>query len=328
MNSELNVVLNSSMKTNFDISYRCRIGNQLSDASLNVSIEAISNYKKNSLILSSNEVEFYFLSNIHHSNILDSISLDSIIPHVTKYSTSKFLNSTINLKTNSDLLTNRNVFCKFSSENSTKYSKVEYVSSNNLREFKCVISVEILSNPVEFVDVELIMYGSSNYSFILSSNNETHLFVPNVVEWKTNRVFNPQNLTSILNFNIPSRDFNYRIEVFPDITNVSLNPLDFIFERVNFPNCTFSYNYLNSLKYLPIKLNFALHIVHNKTGASNSTSALYLIYYQSANLEHLKPYVVSALETKYLETKFISNVLNYMLNPYFNYYCTCKSFTI
>jgi hypothetical protein len=234
------------------------------------------------------------------------------------------LNSTVNLKTNSDLLTNRNVFCKFSFNNLTKYSKVDYASSNNLREFKCDISVEITSNPVEYVDVELLMYGSSNYSFVLSSNNQTHLFVPQVLEWKTNRVFNSQNLTSILNFNIPLRDFNYRIEVFPDISNVSLNQLNCNFD--NFPNCTFSFDYLNSLKYLPIKLNFTLHIVHNKTGASNSTSALYLIYYKSTNLEHLKPYVVSALETKYLETKFISNLLNYMLNPYFTYFCTCMFF--
>jgi hypothetical protein len=83
LSSELIVVLNSTMKTNFDISYKCRFGAQFSDAiligsqfkcllkrinpvahSLNVSIEAYSNYKKNSLTLTANEVEFYFLSNI------------------------------------------------------------------------------------------------------------------------------------------------------------------------------------------------------------------------------------------------------------------------
>jgi hypothetical protein len=88
LESQLEVAVNSSIRNNFDVSYQCVFGNQKSNATLigsefscnikklssnqiqwNVSIVIVSNYKKNSLLLSKNHVPFYFMSNTFIINV-------------------------------------------------------------------------------------------------------------------------------------------------------------------------------------------------------------------------------------------------------------------
>jgi hypothetical protein len=332
------------MSSNFDVSYQCVFGNQNSNATLvgnefrcnlmklstnqlqlNISIVIVSNYKKNSLLLSTNDLPFYFMSILLFLT-LDSLQLQSMIPHLTKYSIYKNLSSKIILSTNLGLLSNRNVYCRIFSDNGLKYSKIEY-NSNNQQDLSCQISHDVISNGVEIIDVELWMNSSSNYTFTLSSNNQSHLYIPSNLSWNSKRIIDPNNLNIALNYNIPFRNFNYRLGMNIDVSNETGYTMNCVYENGRQPNCSFSFALLDNLKVVPLKLNFTFSVTHNYTKISQYVDVDYLVYYKTMNVEHLKPYVVSSPQTIYIESKFFSNIWNYQLNPYFSYFCNSNQFS-
>ena len=215
---------------------------------------------------------------------------------------------------NTDLLTHSSVYCKFTgNDNSVQHSKVSYISSSNLKLIQCDLEKVLTSNTIQFIDIELWMEPSETHKFILSSNNETYLIIPNLLNWKSNRLMYLNDRFMILNYSIPYRKFNYEIKVIGNLNNYSSSKLDCSFEFGSYPNCSFPITYLNELDFVPLMLNFTFHVSHNFTKLTDFTFIEYSIFYRDLSFEHLKPFLVSYYESKTSKIHSITN-MNHQLN--------------
>jgi hypothetical protein len=343
------VVFNANFTLNYDSNYKCSFGGQISDAQLfgnqircnisksetdaystNVTLMIVSKIKGTSLVFSLNSLQFIFMSKNERFKLLDQIQMESIVPHLETYSVipNKAL-ADVNLTLRNDLLTTSNIYCKFTSENfEISYSKVEYTSSGSLKQVTCKIIKNITSESVQFVDVELFMNFSSINSFSLSSNNQSYFYIPSVLNWRTKRIIDPRNLNIQLNFAIPPRYRVYKIDMMADIQQSSKVEVDCTFVQDSFPNCSLLLNYFDQLEYLPLKLNFSLRVTHNNTNIDQIVSVQHLIYYKPVPIEHVKPFLISSVERKYLPARIISNVQQFKFNPSFKFKCNSNSFFI
>jgi hypothetical protein len=212
----------------------------------------------------------------------------------------------------------RDLYCKLSSNAlEISFSKVEYSSQGNFKAITCQMNKLVLNNSLQFVDIELHM-NLGNNSFTLSSNNQTYLFSQPLLSWKTRRMINPTNLNILLDFIIPARpDLQYKLEMIADIENATKNEVSCVFPQGSFPNCNLDTNYFDNLEYLPLKLNFTYHIIHNFSKFDQTLNIDYLVYYKPIQIEHLKPFVISSLERKFHPARIIFNINRFKLNSNF-----------
>eukprot|EP01080_Neovahlkampfia_damariscottae_P000518 gene518-8031_t len=326
LESEIRVLLNTTSNLNYDATYQCNFGvNKFSALKIttnifecnvtkgfinqyatNVTLDIVSIGKKLKIPLSENSVEFYFMN---------QIEIISISPHVLEFASAPFLLSktiTMNLKT--DLLVKRTVFCKFTTNDGTiSFSEVHFVSTFNSKQIYCLFTKNLSVNTVQHFDVQLFMQPSNSYEFILSSNNDTALILPNLIHWKTSRLVHLKDSFIMLDFMIPNRKFIYEIHSMAIINGSLSTMLSCTFDYFSSPNCTIPIDYLNNLKTVPLNLNFTYHISHKNSNITQYVSIDDVVYYQDIIFQHLKPFVVSPFERKYNPVRVISNV-NYALN--------------
>jgi hypothetical protein len=217
----------------------------------------------------------------------------------------------------SDLLTQQNVYCKLTFEDlSVKYSTLTYASVSDKKQVKCLLERNLNSiNTVQFIDVALYMNPTPMDSFILSSNNETYLIVPNLLHWRTKRFLNQTELNStVVDYQIPNRNFNYKIQVKGDYQNPSsFADVNCTYINGDYPKCNLPIVYFEQLNMVPLKLNFSLLISHPYTKLFETVSIDYLIYFTTIDFEMVKPFVVSHIERKYSNSTVVS-VMKYQLN--------------
>jgi hypothetical protein len=241
----------------------------------------------------------------------------SITPHVFSVPSLPFnISQNVSIGLESDLLTQQNVYCKLTYEDlSVKYSKLSYSSISDKKQVKCLLERNLNSTNVYFIDVALYMSPTATDSFILSTNNETYLIVPNLLHWRTKRFLNQSELDStIVDYKIPSRNFDYKIQVKGDYQNPSsFADVNCSYTNGDYPNCALPLVYFEQVNMIPLKLNFTFFISHHYTKLFETISIDYLIYYKSIEFEMVKPFVVSHFERKYSNSTIVS-VMKYQLN--------------
>jgi hypothetical protein len=254
------------------------------------------------------------------------MKINSVIPHLGTFSVvPNNISNKVNLYLENDLMTTSNIFCKLTTESlQVSYSKLNYVSLGNSKQVTCEINKTISTNVVQFVDIEIFMDLPSNFSFILSANNQTYLLSPSLLTWKQSRIVNTNNLNVLLNFDIPERDFDYKLEMIPDIQNATNSTVSCLFFKGFNPTCNLSESYFDQLELLPLKLNFTYHISHTFTKVIQVLSVEYLIYYKSILIDSLKPFVVSSVEKKHFPMRIISSIRYHKFNHNFKYKCNSK----
>jgi hypothetical protein len=239
----------------------------------------------------------------------------------------KNLSSNVNLTLDNDLILIRNIYCKLTLDNSEiSFSRLEYSKNGNQKHVTCKVNKNIISNNVQFLDIQLQMDFSSNFSFILTSNNQTYFYVPSLLNWRTKRIIDEDNLNVQLNFNIPPREIQYKLEMITDIHNESTKEVSCSFHWGYYPNCSLSLNYFDQLELLPLRLNFTLHLIHNNSKIDQIIFGEYLIYYKKVPIEHLKPFVISSIERKHLPVRMIANVETFKFNMNFKFKCNSIHF--
>jgi hypothetical protein len=255
-------------------------------------------------------------------NYPDQLRIDTVVPHLEKFTSVPMnLSKIVNLTLNGELILLRNVYCKLTLDNfEIFYTKLEYSQNGNLKLVTCKMMKNILSNDVQYLDIQLFMDFSSNHSFILSSNNQTYFYYPSVLNWGTSRIIDENNLNVHLNFNIPPREIQYKLDMTTDIQNETKD-VSCSFTWGYYPNCSLSLNFFDQLEFLPLRLNFTLHMIHNYSKIDQTIFVEYLIYYKRVPIEHMKPFVISSIERKHLPLRMIANVEIFKFNMNFKFKC-------
>jgi hypothetical protein len=208
-----------------------------------------------------------------------------------------------------DLITSKNIYCKFTSNDGVGYSKASYFDSGK-RNVTCDIGKQTFLNTFEIIDVLLIVNASESILFELSSNNQSYMFIKNGIAWASKKVIEPTTLSCTLNSVIPSRNqFKYHmrmIAVANDSTYVNVD-CSFNFE-IN-PVCNLPKDYLTSLKFVPTKLKFQLTVSHIYSLESIQVSIDFLTFYQMVEFQHMKPFYISYIERLNYPLRIIGNTL-------------------
>eukprot|EP01080_Neovahlkampfia_damariscottae_P008905 gene8905-853_t len=311
----------SSQYTNIygsSVAFKCVAGSIVSDAtlingvfscnldkilpgsySLNVTIAIQSTLKGTSLIFSKNTEVFYFLN---------QIELLSISSHAETFTTSTHIKRTVNLKLKDDLITIKNGYCKYTSSEGTGFSKAEF-SNDSKRDIKCDIEKTNFSNLVEIVDVEF-------------SNNQSFLFIKDEISWNSKKVVDKNSLRAELNFNVPLRRyFEFEMKMVSDVplekeTSISCN-----FVLGTKVNCNLPESYLNSLKYVPTKLNFVLTVIHKYTLQRLDVIIDHLFYKRETQFQHMKPHYISYNERLNYPLRLIGNTFLSLNSSAYQYIC-------
>eukprot|EP01080_Neovahlkampfia_damariscottae_P003710 gene3710-6599_t len=320
LQNSIKVQLNTSSIFDYDSNYQCvyqsnkfiatKISSNQFECTMNkvftnqfitnVSLNIVSKGKELELSLSDNSIPFYFLN---------PIEILSVKPHVLILSsTPKSISKNLTFELKSDLLTSETVYCRFTKNGVISFSKLNYVFNSNLKEVYCPLIETISNKQVQYYDVQLWMTPSLSNQFILSSNNETYLIIPDLLHWKTKRLVNLKDSFMIIDYFIPNGRINYEVKMIGNINGSSITSVNCDYQFGFNPNCSFPISYLDHLDYVPLKLNFTFHISHNYTKLSEFVSIDYLIYYRDLSIQHIKPFLVSHFERLYNPVRVISNV--------------------
>jgi hypothetical protein len=108
------------------------------------------------------------------------VATNYLYPFIDRFSDSvRDRNSTIQIKTTSNLFTDVGLFCRYSIGGSLKNSKASFVNGSfNL--VSCFMQVNQLTSNTELVSFDLYMNVStedSKFNFILTSNNLTFVYL-------------------------------------------------------------------------------------------------------------------------------------------------------
>eukprot|EP01080_Neovahlkampfia_damariscottae_P011652 gene11652-4891_t len=286
-----------------------------------VQINITSKDTGHSIALSDNHIEFskfYFLNPIQSS---------SMYPFVLTYPKQQLSmkNQQIQLILDNELLLEREVYCQFTSSDGINYSKVHYVGGNK-KIVTCMIQKEKLENVVEIVNVVLWLNASGS-SFVVSSNNESHLFIKESFEWKNSlKLLNLEQTKPIeLNVSIPQNLFNYQLQMTPNlIENVTTNVVCDI--ATGNPVCIVPNYALNSIKSVPAYLEFQYNIIHKVSGLVASVTVDKLVFYKQIDIQSVKPFIFSHYERIHSPFRSVLNILNMNLNSkVFNFKCNVSS---
>ena len=221
-----------------------------------------------------------------------------------------------------DLITDKNVFCKFISNDGILFSKANYISMNQKKNITCEIQKSTFSNLIEIIDISLFMNSSEVLFFDLSKNNQSYLFIKDNIEWKSQKVIDSNSLSTEMNFFVPLRiDFKYSLEISSDHMNSTSNLVLCDFSIGMNSKCNLPKSYLETIKTIPSKLIFNLKVIHKYSMKSFSVNVNELIYFHLTEFEHLKPHFISYNERLNYPLRLIGNTLLNLDSKNYQFIC-------
>eukprot|EP01080_Neovahlkampfia_damariscottae_P008579 gene8579-404_t len=271
--------------------FNCTIRKQgLNATSMNVSIIVESKLKGNYLPFSNNSKEFFFMN---------QIDLLSISPHGEAYLELSKKQRTVKLSLKDDLITTKNVYCKYTSNEGTKYSRVRYYQQQK-NGISCEIQKSMFSESVDIIDIQL-----------------------DDIQWTTPKVIEPKNLIVELNYFIPFRNqFKFEIQLLLNLANESTKLLSCNSVLGSRIKCNLPKDFLESIKIVPIQLNFTFIVTHKHSLESFTVQIDRLHFYQSIEFQHIKPHYISYNERLNYPFRLIGNTNLSLNSKEYRFICT------
>jgi hypothetical protein len=290
--------------------------------SINVSILIESNLKKTSLPFSKNFETFFFLSLIYFNLIpQDSIESLFISPTTETFTDTNLKKRNIKIHLKDDLITSKNIYCKFTSNDGVGFSKASFVDYGN-KNITCDIEKQNFLNNIEIIDVVLIVNASEPFVFELSSNNQSFMFVKNEITWISKKVIDTTSLSSTLNIAIPSKSqFKYQMRMIADSNNSNYVNVDCSYNFASNPICNLPKDYLTSLNFIPTKLKFQLAVSHVYSLESILVNVDFLTFYKKIEFQHMKPFYMSYIERLNYPLRIIGNTLTSLNSTDYQFIC-------
>jgi hypothetical protein len=214
-----------------------------------------------------------------------------------------------------DILTIEQTFCRVTSiDEEVKFFKVQMIHTKMI---ECFIEKKIFNSSLDIFDIQIFV--NSSESFILSSNNQSFLFVKEELSWSHQRVFNPELKTLTLNYLIPFRNFAYNLELSGFNESLKCN-----FSSNSLVTCKTPLVYLKSIESLPSNLQYKFKIT--KFNLTTSISVQYLTYYEFTAIQHLKPFMISYYERLNHPLRIISNSIRSLNFASFQFLCNGNNY--
>jgi hypothetical protein len=282
--------------------------------SISVNLKIKSKTTGISVFLSRNSLEFFFL---------DKIQLLSIDSHAETFIETTPKKRNVKLFLSDNLITTQSVYCQFTSNEGVLYSKAEYILGSQ-RNISCEIQKNTFAQLVEVIDVQLWINSSDVFFFRISSNNQSYLFIKDNILWNTKKVIEPASLATELKFS-PLRDqFKYELRMTADALEATTLLIDCNFNLGMKVKCNLPKSYLESLKFVPIKLNFKFSVIHMFSNQRLEVNVDNLNYYRTIEFEHVKPYFISYNERLNYPLRMIGNTFSSLNSTNYQFLCNSK----
>jgi hypothetical protein len=88
--------------------------------------------------------------------------------------------------------------------------------------------------------------------------------------------------------------------------------------------CNLPKTYLESLKFVPIRLNFKFSVIHSFSALRIDVNVDHLFYYKNIEFQHIKPYFISYIERLNYPLRMIGNTFASLNSTNYQFFCNSK----